>query len=140
MRSAPLLDRVASWFGGVLASGGCGPGEGPVEVLVHFPFRVLLEPVVMPALRAPVTYTGSAACLVRDVMVEIASCRGPPAGRGGACGVPDLRQVAQHDARIVTRCLISMVTILGGERPDADDERALAGRSGVQPPGPVAAG
>src|SRR6266516_684275 len=45
------LDRVAGWFGVVGASGRRGPAEGPVGKLVHRPLRVLLEPVVVPALR-----------------------------------------------------------------------------------------
>src|SRR6266699_3232217 len=56
------LDRVAGWFGVVGASGRGGPPEGPVGELVHRPLRVLLEPVVMPALRGR-HYTSTSARL-----------------------------------------------------------------------------
>jgi hypothetical protein len=35
--------------------------------------------------------------------------------------MPDLRQVTQHDARIVPGSLMPVVTVAGGYRPDADN-------------------
>jgi hypothetical protein len=48
-------DRVAGGFGGVAPPGGRRPPEGPVGELVYFPLRVLLEPMIMPALRTGIT-------------------------------------------------------------------------------------
>src|SRR5271156_2414346 len=53
----PFSGGVPGRFGGVLPSGGRGPGESPVGVLLHVPPRILLEPVLMPALRRAVTQT-----------------------------------------------------------------------------------
>jgi hypothetical protein len=55
------LDRVAGGFGVVAAAGRGGPAEGPVGELVHVPPGVLLEPMVMAALRAVFTRTFGAA-------------------------------------------------------------------------------
>jgi [ribosomal protein S5]-alanine N-acetyltransferase len=48
------LDRVFGGSGGVLASARGGPGERPVRVLLDLPLGVLLELVLVPALRAGV--------------------------------------------------------------------------------------
>jgi hypothetical protein len=67
--------------------------EGPVGELVHFPPGVLFEPVVMTALRAGVTKTGSPACFVRGVVLVVALGGGAAADGAGAGSVPDLGQV-----------------------------------------------
>jgi hypothetical protein len=87
------LDGVPGGFGGVGAAGRGGPPEGAVGELVHFPSGVLLEPVVVPALRAGVTQTGTAACFVRGVVLVVALGGGAAADGAGAGAVPDLGQV-----------------------------------------------
>jgi hypothetical protein len=47
----PALDGVACWFCGVLSAARGGPPDGTRRRLLDSPLRVLLEPVVMPALR-----------------------------------------------------------------------------------------
>src|ERR1700750_1269019 len=79
-------DRIARRLGGVLPSGRGGPPEGPVGELVHRPARVLLQPMILPALRAAVTQARTPGGLVRGGVVEIAARRraaapGPGAGR-----------------------------------------------------------
>src|SRR5690242_20370695 len=49
------LNGVARRLGGVLPPRRSRPAERPVRELVHVPARVLLEPVVAPALRAAIT-------------------------------------------------------------------------------------
>src|SRR6185312_5131122 len=83
-------DRIARRLGGVLPSGWGGPAERPVRELVHVPARVLLEPVIAPALRARVAQARAPARLVRRVVLEIAACRRAAAPRPGAGRVPDL--------------------------------------------------
>ena len=78
-----------------------GPPEGPVRELVDVPLRVLLELVVVAALRAGVAETGPAACFVRGVVLVVALGGGPAADGAGAGGVPDLGQVPQPDPGIV---------------------------------------
>ena len=65
------LDGVPGGFGDVLAPGRDGPAEGAVGKLIDVPPGVLLEPVVVPALRTPITQTRPAACFVRDVVFEV---------------------------------------------------------------------
>src|SRR5689334_22954212 len=65
-------DRVPGRFGGVLPAGRGGPLERPVGELVDPPPRVLLEPVITAALGAAVAQAGSAARLVRGVVLEVA--------------------------------------------------------------------
>ena len=81
------LDGVPGGFGDVLAPGRDGPAEGAVGKLIDVPPGVLLEPVVVPALRTPITQTGSAARFVRDVVLEV--CTG-----WRACRQTGLVQVA----------------------------------------------
>src|SRR6185312_15717100 len=64
------LDGVPGRFGVVAASGWGGPAEGAVGELVDGPAGLLLEPVVMTALRAAVAQASPAACLVRRVVLE----------------------------------------------------------------------
>src|SRR5206468_9071591 len=59
------LNRVAGGFGVVAAPGRRGPPEGAVGELIDAPPRLLLEPVVMPALRARVTQARPPARLIR---------------------------------------------------------------------------
>src|SRR6185312_6327100 len=77
-------DRVPRWFGRVLPPGRSGPAERPVGKLVDRPARVLLEPVITPALRAAVAHTGPSACFVRGVVLEVAMCGRPSAPGPGA--------------------------------------------------------
>src|SRR5579862_4077054 len=58
------LDGVAGGFGGVLPSAGHGPPDRPVGLVFGGPAGVLLEPVVVPALRVPVAQAGPPAGLV----------------------------------------------------------------------------
>ena len=82
--------------GRLAASGGAGAGRGARRVdfaagqLLGGPPRVLLEPVVEPAFGVPVAHAGSAAGLVRDVVLEVAGHGWSAAAGPGACGVPDL--------------------------------------------------
>src|SRR5262249_29615486 len=62
------LYRVPGRFGGVLPPGRGGPPEGPVAELVDLPARVLLEPVVTPALGTAVAHTGPPTRFVRGVV------------------------------------------------------------------------
>src|SRR5437868_6232043 len=62
---------IPGGFGGVPATGRGGPPERAVGELVDCPARVLLEPMVLPALRAAVTQARPAACLVRGVVLEV---------------------------------------------------------------------
>ncbi len=55
------LDGVPGWFGGVLAARWGGPAEGAVGELVDVPARVLLDPVVVPALGTVIIRTFRAA-------------------------------------------------------------------------------
>ncbi len=96
------LDGVAGGFGVVAASGRCGPAEGPVGELVHLPPGVLLEPMIMTALRAGVAQAGPAARFIRGVVLQVALGGRPAADRAGAGGVPDLGQVPQLDPGIMT--------------------------------------
>src|SRR6266487_299158 len=115
------LDRVAGWFGVVGASGRGGPPEGPVGELVHRPLRVLLEPVVMPALRAAITQARPPACLIRGVVLKVSLGGGAAADGAGAGGVPDLRQVQQLDPGVVAAGLVAVVAGVGGEGVHGDE-------------------
>src|SRR2546423_7257576 len=131
--------RVARGFGGVGPAGWGGPAEGPVGELVHFPSGVLLEAVVVAALRAGVTKTGPAACFVRGVVLGVAPGRGAAADGAGAGGVPDLGQVPEPGAGVVAAGLVAVVAGGGGDRVDRGGQ-AGAGGGGVQAPGAVPAG
>ena len=135
---APGLDRVAGGFGGVGPPGWGRPPEGAVGKLVDLPPGVLLEPVVVTALRAGVTQTGAAACFVGGVVLVVALGGGPPADGAGAGGVPDLGQVPEPDPGVVTFGLESVVAGVGGDRVDRDDQ-AGPGSGGAQPPGAISA-
>src|SRR5437764_3879156 len=132
-------DGVAGGFGDVVASGWGGPAEGPVGELVYLPSRLLLEPVVMPAFRAAVTKARPAACLVRDVVLEVALAGGAAADRAGAGRVPDLGQVPQLDPGIVALGGEPVVAVVGAEGVELDDQVG-SGSRGAQPPGPEPAG
>src|SRR6185312_3621261 len=90
-------DGVAGGFGGVGPAGRSRPPEGPVGKLIHFPPGVLLEPVVVTALRAGVAETGAAAGLIRGVVLKVAPGGGPTADRAGAGSVPDPGKVPELD-------------------------------------------
>src|ERR1700730_3431376 len=113
-------DRIARRLGGVLPSGRGRPAERPVGELVDFPARVLLEPVIAPALRAAVAQARPAACLVRRVVLEVRGGGRPSATRPGASGVSDLGQVPKLDSGIMALCLKPVIAPLGIERVEAD--------------------
>ena len=133
------LDRVAGGFGGVGPPGWGGPAEGAVGELVHCPPGVLLEPVVVAALRAGVAETGPPACFVGDVVLVVALGGGAAADGAGAGGVPDLGQVPQLDPGVVAAGLVTVIAGVGGNRVDRDDQ-VRPGSGGAQPPGAVPAG
>ena len=92
----------------------------------------------MPAFRARVTKTRPAARFVGDVVLEVALARGPAADRAGAGGVPDLGQVPEPDPGLVAGGPEPVITGLGAEGIELDDQvRPVPG--GAQPPGPVPA-
>src|SRR6185437_16662811 len=125
---------VPRGFGGVGTPGRGGPPKCPVGELVDLPFGVLLEPMVVAALRAGVTEAGSSARLVWRVVLEVALAGGSPADRAGTGGVPDLGQMLQLDARIVATAFKLVVAVLGGQRVEGNQQvRPVPG--GVQPPG-----
>jgi hypothetical protein len=114
------LDGVPGGLGGELASGRGGPAEGAVGELINVPPGVLLEPVVVPALRAAITQTRPPARLVGGVVLEVAGGGGPAADGAGAGGMPDLAQVPELDPGIVALGLEPVITLIGGDRVDGD--------------------
>src|SRR5208282_1822368 len=104
------------------------------------PPRILLQPVLVPALGARITQTGSATGLVRGVVFEIAAGRGSPAGRAGTRGMPDLGQVPELDAGIVPGGLEPVIAGIDGDRVDREEQAGLSGDPGAEPPGSVSAG
>src|SRR6185369_14319326 len=115
-------DRIARRLGAVLAAGWGGPAERPVGELVHVPARVLLEPVIAPALRARVTQARPAARLVRRVVLEIAVRRRAAAPGPGAGRVPHLGQVPQLDPGIMARGLEPVIAPRGIDRVEPDQQ------------------
>src|SRR5215472_11480301 len=75
--TATALDGVAGGFGVVAAPGRGGPPEGSVAELIHRPPRLLLEPVVVPALRTRIAQAGPSARLERRVVLKVALAGGP---------------------------------------------------------------
>lgn len=94
----------------------------------------------MPALRPAIAHTRSATSVKRYVVFEIALAGGTPAGRTSAGSVPDLGQVPQQDARIMTCRLMPVVTFVSGNRPDRNHQVGLSRISHGQPPSAVPAG
>ena len=125
-----MLDGVAGGFFGVLAAGGGGPPDAPVGQLVNLPSGVLLDPVIMTALRIAITDTRPAARLERGVVLEVGLRSRPPAGGTGTRGVPDLGQVPEHHPGVVAGGLTPVVTRVGADRLDGDDQVPLPGDSG----------
>jgi hypothetical protein len=83
------LGWVAGRLGDVGPAGRGGPPEGARANLLGLPAGVLLEPVVVTALRAAVAHARPAARLVLDAVLEIAPAGRAAAARGGAdirCG------------------------------------------------------
>src|SRR6266700_2673182 len=91
------LDGVPGGFGVVAAPGRRSPPEGAVGELVDRPPGLLLEPVIMTALRAAVTQACPAARFVGGVVLEVALGGGPSAHGAGTGRVPDLGQVPPLD-------------------------------------------
>ena len=82
----------------------------------------------MTALRAGVAETRPAARLIRRVVLDVALGGGPPADGAGAGGVPDLGQVPQLDPGIMALGFEPVLTRVGGDRVDGDDQvRAVSG-------------
>jgi len=73
-------------------------------------------------------------------MFEVATAGRSPAARPGARGVPDLRQMPEHDPGIVAVCLMPVVAAVGGDRLDLEEQVPLPGHPGGEPPGPVSSG
>src|SRR5690348_16471388 len=128
-------DWIPRRFGGVLPAGRGGPAERPVRKLVDRPARVLLEPVIAPALRARVTQARPTARLIRRVVLEIAVRRRAAAPRPGAGRVPDLGQVPQLDPGIMALGLEPVIAPLGVDRVEPD-QQIRPGSRNAQPPGP----
>ena len=95
--------------------------------------------MVMATFRAPITQACPAACLMRGVVLEVALGGGPSADGAGTGGVPDLGQVPQPGPGVVAPALEPMVTRVGGQRVQGDDQ-VRPGSRGAQPPAAVAAG
>src|ERR1700683_77885 len=131
--SRPVLtpsDGVPGWFGGVLPSAGHGPSDGTVSQALGFPSLMLLQPVVVPALRIPITQTCPPSGLIRHAVLEVARRRQPPASRPGAAGVPDLGQVPEQYAGVMPAGLVSVVAGVGVDRHEADDQVRPSGDPG----------
>ena len=123
-----------------MAAGGGGPAEGSRGDLLDLPAGVLFEAVVVAAGGRAVAQAGPAACLVGDVVFEVAVAGGSPAGRGGAGGVPDLGQVPELDSRVMTGSLEPVVACVQGDRVQREEQVPLAGQAGGELPGAVSAG
>ena len=138
MRGADIHDDAILADGGLEIISGGFRGAGPSRGC-DCPARLLLEPVVMPALRAAVTQARPSARLVRGVVLEVALGGGSPADRAGAGGVPDLGQVPQPDPGVVAPGLVPVLAVPGVQGVDRDDQVRPASRD-AQPPGAVSAG
>jgi hypothetical protein len=122
-----------------VAPGWGGPPEGGRGRLLDVPAGVLLEPVLVPAFRPGVTQAGPAARLIWRVMFPVALGGGPPAGRAGARGVPDLGQAPEPDPGIMARGLVPVVAVAGGNGIGRDEQiRSIL--PGPEQPGSVSAG
>jgi hypothetical protein len=84
--------------------------------LLDVPPGVLLEPVLVPALGSAITQTRFATCFVGGVVLEVGLGGGTAAGGTGARGVPDLGQVPELDAGVVTGGLEPVIAFLQGDR------------------------
>jgi hypothetical protein len=82
------------------------------------------------ALWTPVAQAGPAARLIGNVVLEVALAGGPPADRANAGGVPDLGQVPQLDPGVVPLGREPVITVLGGEGVQLDDQ-VRAGPGGM---------
>src|SRR5207237_742849 len=111
----------------------------PGGELLDRPVGVLLEAMVVTALRAAITQAGASACFVRGIVLEVALGGGSAADRAGAGGVPDLGQVPEFDPGVVAVGFVPVVTRVGGDRVDGEDQVRPASR-GAEPPGSVPAG
>jgi hypothetical protein len=98
------------------------------------------EPVVIPALRSAITQTRSATSFERDVVLKVGLCGRTTAARCGTRSVPDLGEMPQLDARVMTGSLIPRVTGLGSDRVEHDQQVSLSGETCGKTPGAVSAG
>ena len=133
------LDGIAGGFGGVLPSGGSGPPDLAAGQLLGLPAGILFQPVIIAALGVPVTQTGPAADLIRNVVLKVAVHSWSPAAWSGARRVPDLGEVPQHHPGIMAFRLMAVVAPAGGNRPDLEEQIPLPWGPGGEPPRPVAA-
>jgi hypothetical protein len=83
---------------------------------------VLLEAMIMTALRTRVAQARPAACFVGGVVLEVSLGGGSAADGAGAGGVPDLGQVPELDPGIVPLGFEPVITRVGGDRVDGDDQ------------------
>ena len=128
------LDGIPGWFGGVGPPGWGGPPEGPVAELVDRPARVLLEPMVPPTFRPPVTQARPSARFIRGVVVVVTLRGWPTAPRPSASGVSDLGQVPKLGPGIMAFGLEPVITWLGIDGVELDQQvRPACG--GAQAPG-----
>src|SRR5689334_13412456 len=93
----------------------------------------------MTALRAGVAKTRPAARFICRVVLDVALGGGPPADGAGAGRVPDLGQVPELDPGIMPAGFEPVLTRVGGDRVDGDDQVRAVSR-GAEPPGTVPAG
>jgi drug/metabolite transporter (DMT)-like permease len=109
------LDGVGDGSGGVLPSGGCGPGVVSGLVLFQCPAGGLFGVVVVPTAGAGVAGAGAAAFFPGDGVLEVAAPGVAQARRVGAFAVPDLHQVAEYAAGVVRGCFVPVVAAGDGE-------------------------
>ena len=81
-----------------------------------------------------VAQTGSSPGFVRDIVFEVAVGGGALAAGAGACGVPDLGEVPELDTGIMPLGLVPVIAAFGGDRLDVQEQVALAGDPGGEPP------
>src|SRR6185312_5953043 len=91
--------------------------------------------MVLPTLRAAVAQARPAACLVRDVVLEVTGGGGPSAARPGAGGISDLGQVPELDPGIMAFSLEPVIAPPGIDRVEPDQKIRSSSRD-AQPPGP----
>jgi hypothetical protein len=129
------LDRVPRRLGDVLPPGGGGPPDLAGKLLGHPP-RILFDPVVIPALcgfplHIRVLLSASYGTLCSKSQFTAGLRQPGPVG-----GVSDLGQVPQHDPGVVASGRMLVITVLGRDRPDLDEQFPV---TGGEPPGAVPA-
>ena len=107
--------------------------------VVDLPSGVLLEPVVIPALRARHCTACPPARLERNLCSK-SHWTAAAAARSGAGGVPDLGQVPEQHPGVVAGGLVPVVAASRWRSARSAMSRSRCPGPGGQPPGPVAAG